>query len=77
MSGRFKPWRRGLSECEAGLLLPGLLQYVAARVHFFGPVSGGFSDEHLGFNERILSAFDQSRTGTDGIFYRWSSGRIH
>ena len=45
-------------------------QYAAARIHFFGPVSGGFGHGHPGFDEPILPAFDQTHTGTARIFYR-------
>ena len=50
--------------------LSGRFQYAVARVHFFGPVSGGFPSEKLEPGERILPAFDQTHTGTAGIFYR-------
>ncbi|MFQ5723248.1 MAG: TonB-dependent receptor domain-containing protein [Terriglobia bacterium] len=50
--------------------LTGRFQYAVARVHFFGPVSGGLPGEELEFDERILPAFDQTHTGTANIFYR-------
>ena len=50
--------------------LQGRFQYGAARVHFFGPVSGGFSGGDLHHEGRILPAFDQTHTGTASIFYR-------
>lgn len=46
------------------------LQYAVARVHFFGPVSGGFPGEELEPGQRILPAFDQTHTGTANVLYR-------
>lgn len=46
------------------------LQYAVARIHFFGPVSGGFAAEELAPGERILPAFDQTHTASAGVIYR-------
>ena len=40
------------------------------RVHFFGPLSGGFPGEELEPEERILPAFDQTHAATASVFYR-------
>ena len=45
-------------------------QYALSRIHFFGPISGGFPGEELEPGERILPAFDQTHTGTANIFFR-------
>jgi hypothetical protein len=50
--------------------LSGRLQYAAAQVKFFGPVSGGFPGEYLAPGERIFPAFNQKHTATADIFYR-------
>lgn len=50
--------------------LSGRFQYAVARVHFFGPVTGGFPGEELEPGQRILPAFDQTHTGTADFFYR-------
>ncbi|MBI4165711.1 MAG: TonB-dependent receptor [Acidobacteria bacterium] len=48
----------------------GRIQYAAAWVNFFGPVSGGFPSEDLHPNQIIRPAFDQTHTGTASLFYR-------
>jgi hypothetical protein len=48
----------------------GRIQYAAARVNFFGPVSGGFPSEEVALGQRIRPAFDQRHTGTASLFYR-------
>ncbi len=48
----------------------GRIQYAAARVNFFGPVSGGFPAEALPSGQKIRPAFDQTHTGTASVFYR-------
>lgn len=50
--------------------LSGYFNYSAARAFFFGPVSGGFSDEMLDVGQRVLPAFDQIHTGRAGITWR-------
>ncbi len=48
----------------------GYLNYAAARIHFEGPGSGGFPGEELEAGERITPAFDQTHTGSAGLYYR-------
>lgn len=48
----------------------GRIQYSAAHVDFFGPVSGGFPSEDIAFAQKIRPAFDQRHTGTASLFYR-------
>ena len=57
--------------------LSGRLQYAAARVRFFGPVSGGFPGEEVAPGQEVLPAFDQVHTGTASLFYRngWQNFR--
>ncbi len=50
--------------------LSGRIQYAAAQVKFFGPVSGGYPGELLAPGERILPAFDQKHTATADIIHR-------
>ncbi len=50
--------------------LSGYFNYSAARALFFGPASGGFSDEVLEAGQRVLPAFDQVHTGRAGITWR-------
>jgi outer membrane receptor protein involved in Fe transport len=49
--------------------ISGRIQYAAARVHFFGPISGGFANEAHAAGERILPAFDQTHTATASVMY--------
>jgi hypothetical protein len=55
----------------------GRIQYAAAWVNFFGPVSGGFPSEDLAAGQKIRPAFDQTHTGTASLFYRrrWRDAR--
>ena len=48
----------------------GGIQYAAARVNFFGPVSGGFPSEDIPPGVKIRPAFDQRHTGSASLFYR-------
>jgi hypothetical protein len=48
----------------------GRLQYAAAWVRFYGPLSGGFPAEALAPGQKIRPAFDQTHTATASLFYR-------
>ena len=55
--------------------ISGRLQYAVAKVDFFGPVAGGFSDEVLDPGERVRPVFDQRHTATASLYYHnnWRS----
>ena len=50
--------------------ISGRLQYAVAQVEFFGPVTGGYTDEALAIGEIIRPVFDQRHTATASIYFR-------
>ena len=47
------------------------LHYAAAKVHFFGPISGGaLVGEHFEDGERVTPAFDQRHTASGSVLYK-------
>lgn len=64
---------------ERGQLgLAGYLNYALGRVHFYGPVTGGFiaEAEHLTDASRFLAPMDQTHTLTAGLTYRHARSGI-